>query len=128
MAISTLQAESVPANNCSDTIAALFSQWVESVQNYTAHPGDGDDLEWCKLLDRSHDAMERVMQVPAITIEDMALKAYIALRHEMGVTGTEFDIDFDGGVMADATPQRALIADALRLSPTLRGLFSGGNA
>ena len=125
MAISTLQAESVLANNCSDTIAALFSQWVESVRTYAAHPGDGDNPEWCELLDQSHDAAARLMQVPAQTIEDMAIKAYIAVRHEMGCTGSEFDIDFDGGLMTDATPQRALISDALRLSPTLRGLVSG---
>lgn len=126
MAISTLQAESVLANNCSDTIAALFSKWVESVRAYSEHPGDGDNPEWCELLDQSHDAAARLMQVPAVTIEDMAIKAYIAVRHEMGVSQTEFDIDFEGGIMTDATPQRALIADALRLSPTLRGLVSGG--
>lgn len=128
MAISTLQMESVLANNCSGTIGALFSEWVNSVKAYAAHPGNGDDPEWCELLDQSDDAMARLMEVPAETIEDMAIKAYVAIRHEMGATQDHFDINFNGGLMHDSTPQRALIADALRLSPMLRGLVSGGAA
>jgi len=123
MATDTLQAESATSNHTGDNIATLFARWVASVNAYAAHPGDGDDPEWCELLDQSEDAAALLMQVPAMTIEDLAIKSYIAARHEMGCKRTEFDIDFNGGLMEDSTPQQMLIADAVRLSPLLASVI-----
>ncbi|NJC08617.1 hypothetical protein [Polymorphobacter fuscus] len=100
-------------------MAALFPQWVESVRTYSALDGEADNPEWRGLVERADEVMLRLMRVPAATVEDMAIKSYLAIRHELGPCRTEFDIDFSGGLMTDATPHRALIADAVRLSPTL---------
>ncbi len=124
MANSTLQAESACTNGTSDTIPSLFAQWADSVRAYAAHPGDGDDPEWCKLLDHADKARARVMHTPAVTVEDMAIKSYLAIRHELGMKRGDFDIDFEGGLMTDDGTHSALIADAVRLSPVLAQLVA----
>lgn len=124
MALNTLQAESVLANNSGDTIASLFPQWVASVRTYEETAGDGDDAEWCKLVHLADAVMLRIMEIPAATVDELAIKSYLAIRHELGSGHTEFDIDFDNSIMTDSTPHRALIADAMRLSPMLREFVS----
>ena len=120
MATDTLQAESAASNNAGNTIAILFARWVDSINAYTSHPGDGDDPEWCKLLDASDDVRVELMQTPAFTIEELAIKAHVCLHHELGgARGRAADFNHGGGVMKDIRPIRGLAADLVRLSPLL---------
>lgn len=109
----------------SGSVADLLAKWAETVRTYRDHPGCGDDPEWCLLHEASHEALRQLMAVPATTIEDLAIKSYVATRYGLGESGPNgLGIDFEGGMMVDDGVHQSVVADALRLSPVLRATVS----
>ena len=100
-------------------IAGLY-RWRDAVRAYVASPLDIESDEWCAMLDAADDEFAAIARMPAHTIDGLAIKAHMALRHEYsGRRDNELMPNFDGGTMADQSLPMSVGADLLRLSPTL---------
>ena len=84
---------------------------------------DYEQAEATCLLDAC-DAIElEIAAIPSVTVEDFAIKAYLALRAQLGEYGdTILRIDFEGSQRSDQTAIRSVASDALRFSPTLAAM------
>jgi hypothetical protein len=121
MANTTLQAESAKS-----TICLLLPVWAEAVQRGYAEGLTSSDPQYdCSAVPNA--VLQAIMGVPATTAEDMAIKAYLAIVYELGANDKDpMGIDWTGGIMSDASPHRALVADAVRLSPMLASIIQSG--
>ena len=63
--------------------------------------------------------MRSIVDLQPTTIEGLAIKAFMAMRHEFGSGPDDLMLDFEGGSMKDTGIARSMVADLLRLSPTL---------
>lgn len=121
MANTTLQAESVKS-----TICSLLPVWAGAWARGHAEGLTTTDIEH-DCCGEAGPILQAIMTLPATTVEDMAIKSYLAVHYELGSdTRDGLGIDWDGGLMTDAGPHRALVADAIRLSPTLAGILATG--
>lgn len=105
-------------------IIRLLGAWRDSVAACMAEPGNGEGAEWEALVGRAEALVAEVMDIPAKGVEGLAIKSYLALRRELGTGKDEFRIDYDGGTMVDDGTVRKTIADAVRLSPSLKAMLA----
>lgn len=121
MAIDTLQAKSAKS-----TICLLLNVWADAWQRGMAEGLTTTDINFdCNAA--AHAVVQVIMATPANTAEDMAIKAYLAIQYELGAADEEpLGINWTGGLMHDASPHRAMVADAVRLSPTLAEILQSG--
>lgn len=100
-------------------IRALLVRWADALRRGVAAGKLADDFDFYGLME-SDSLLEQLMAIPAATVEGLAIKSYLALHHELGGAGMSgLEICWSGSMMNDTQPQRALIADAMRLSPLL---------
>jgi hypothetical protein len=100
--------------------------WARAWARGIAEASTTTDVEHDCCAD-SDPILQAIMKTPAETVEDMAIKSYLSVHYELGAdTDDKFGIDWKGGLMTDASPHRAMIADAIRLSPTLASVLDSG--
>ena len=113
-------ASATVAGHTDAAIVAALHRWREASLAYVASPLQMESPEWQRLLEVADDALLSVAALPAQSVEGLAIKAFMAMRHEYGGTGIgEMMPDLAHGMMVDQTLPVALVADLLRLSPTL---------
>ena len=101
-----------------DIIAALH-RWQTAVRAYANSPLDIDNPQWQALLAVADDAMDEIIHLHPVTIEGLAIKAFMALRFEYGSGPDDLLPDYSAGSMTDESIPRSMVADFLRLSPIL---------
>ena len=100
-------------------IAGLY-RWRSAVHAYVASPAELESAEWEALLGVADDALAAIIPLQPTTIDGLAIKSFMALRHEFsGTRHNELMPDYDSSIMEDKSLPTSLGADLLRLSPIL---------
>ena len=100
-------------------IAGLY-RWRDAVLAYVASPAELESVEWEALLGVADDALAAIIPLQPTTIDGLAIKSLMALRHEFsGTRHNELMPDYDSSIMEDKSLPASLGADLLRLSPIL---------
>ena len=119
MAIPTVAIAAIVPHPDAAIIAALH-RWRAAVLAYVASPAELESAEWEALLGVADDAMDAITPLQPTTIDGLAIKSFMALRHEFsGTRHNELMPDYDSSIMEDKSLPASVGADLLRLSPIL---------
>lgn len=123
MAGRTTQARSISADP-DDEIVATFQTWVDAVRAYASFPADEPEIAFEALVDVADRISAQISTIPAVGIDGLAIKTYLALRLQFGADSTDFGIDWGG--LKEANPlEKSLLADLARACPLLRAVVPG---
>ncbi len=107
-----------------DEIIATFQDWVDAVRAYARFPADEPEIAFEALVDVADRISAQISTIPAVGINGLAIKTYLALRLQFGADGTDFGIDWGG--MKEANPlEKSLLADLIKACPLLREVVPG---
>ncbi len=112
-----------PDHDCSNpdyAIISLFEEWVAAVSAYAAFPAEDPDASFHALVDVATVISDRIAEMPAFGLDGVAIKSYLALRVQFGADGSDFGIDWNGGMRRVNRLERSLLADLVRVCPLLR--------
>ena len=108
------------------TLSLLLPIWAEALNRGHAYAEIIVDAEHDSGRE-AHAVLCAMLTVPAQTAEDMAIKAFLALYYELGADVADpFGINWRRSVMKDTALHRAVVADAVQLSPALAGIIASG--
>ncbi len=123
MAGKATQARSVSADP-DDEIIATFQAWIDAVRAYASFPADQPEIAFEALVDVAERISAQISTMPAVGIDGLAIKTYLALRLQFGADRTDFGIDWDD--LKEANPlEKSLLADLVRACPLLREVVPG---
>ena len=108
-------------SNPDSEIAVALSYWASAMREWRFGGVDMPETQADALYDLTGALEERIASIPASTVEGLAIKSYMAMYRELGGCGENWlQVDFDTSQwLAGQNINRAIVADALRLSPML---------
>lgn len=107
-------------SNPDHAIISLFKEWVAAVNAYAAFPAEDPDAGFGALVDAATVLSDKIAETSAFGLDGVAIKSYLALRVQFGADGSDFGIDWTGGMRTVNRLERSLLADLVRVCPLLR--------
>lgn len=103
-------------------IISLFVEWIAAVNAYASFPAEDPDAGFDALVDAATALADKIAETPAFGLDGIAIKSYLALRVQFGADGSDFGIDWNGGMRAVNRLERSLLADLVRVCPLLKAV------